>query len=101
MLFRSETLRAVTEIQGHSKCVIEDCYRKFLLDSYDSEERQYPDATDQIREILVHEHYLSQKDIEICLGFNIASLIDHPHYAVIYQLHDALKAEYPTENDVT
>ena len=97
----AETLRAVTEIQGHSKCVIEDCYRKFLLDSYDSEERQYPDATDQIREILVHEHYLSQKDIEICLGFNIASLIDHPHYAVIYQLHDALKAEYPTENDVT
>ena len=38
----TEILRVVAEIQKHSKCVIEDCYKEFLLDSHDSEERESP-----------------------------------------------------------
>ena len=67
----TEILRVVDEIQTHSKPVIEHCYREFLLQNHDPDEREYPDAADQIREVLIHGNYLSQKDIEICLGFDL------------------------------
>jgi hypothetical protein len=34
------------------------------------------EAADQIREVLIHGHYLSQRDVKICLGFDLASLGD-------------------------
>jgi len=90
----AEILRVVDEIQGYSRCVIEQVYRAFLLNNYDPEEREYPDAADQIREMLIHENYLSQKDIEICLGFNLNSLADRPEVNSIRTLHEALQIEY-------
>jgi len=47
-------------------------YIDFLLENNDTDDREYADATDQIREVLIHQHYLSQKDIEICAAFDIA-----------------------------
>ena len=41
--------------------VIEHCYHQFLLDNHDPDEREYPEAADQIREVLIHQNYLSQK----------------------------------------
>ena len=70
----NEILRVVDEIQTYSKPVIEHCYRDFLIQNHDPEEREYPDAVDQIREVLIHENYLSQKDIEICQGFDTDSI---------------------------
>lgn len=89
-----ETLRVVAEIQKHSKCVIEDCYKQFLLDSHDPEEREYPDVKDQIREILIHGNYMSQKDIEICLSFDIPSLPAREHLEAIQELHKAFNLAY-------
>jgi hypothetical protein len=96
----SEILRVVDEIQRHSKCIIEDCYRQFLLDSHDPEEREYPDTTDQIREVLIHQNYLSQKDIDICTGFDLASLADMPEIDGIRTLHETLRAEYGVEDEL-
>ncbi len=90
----AEILRVVDEIQTHSKPVIENCYRDFLLHNYDPEEREYPDASDQIREVLIHENYLSQKDIEVCLSFDLTTLKDHPDLERINILHQALTEEY-------
>lgn len=90
----TETLRVVDEIQTHSKCIIEHCYQNFLLENHDPEERQYQDAADQIREVLIHGNYLAQKDIEFCLGFDITSLAGHAQYANIIELHNALISEY-------
>jgi len=90
----TEILRVVDEIQTHSKPVIEHCYRDFLLQNHDPEEREYPDAADQIREILIHGNYLSQKDVDICVGFDPESLADNPGIASIRALHDALVANY-------
>lgn len=90
-----EVLRIVTEIQNHSKPVIEHCYREFLLHNYDPDVREYPDANDQIREILIHTNYLSQKDIEICLSYNIDPLIaKQPDFALIGDLHQSLCDSY-------
>jgi len=90
----TEILRVVEEIQTHSKCVVEDCYEQFLLKNHDPEEREYPDAADQIREVLIHDNYISQKDIEICLGYNLKGLEEHLSFSGIEALHSTLKAKY-------
>jgi hypothetical protein len=90
----TEIMRVVAEIQTHSKPVIEHCYREFLLQNHDADEREYPDSADQIREVLIHENYLSQKDIDICLGFDVASLVDRLDTGGITELHAALAERY-------
>jgi hypothetical protein len=90
----AEIIRVVDEIQTHSKCVIEHCYEQFLLNNYDPEEREYPDTADQIREILIHRNYISQKDIEFCLGYDLSVLANHPQYQRMRALHDALRTRY-------
>jgi len=90
----TEVLRVVDEIQKHSTCIIERCYNDFLINNYNPEEREYPESADQIREVLIHENYMSQKDIEICLGFNLAAIADQPEVDSIRTLHEALKAGY-------
>ena len=95
----TEILRVVDEIQTHSNPVIEHCYKSFLLDNHDSEVREYPEATDQIHEVLVHQNYFSQKDIEICLSYNISVHANHPNYADIRTLHESLNEAYPNSED--
>ncbi|MEK7223914.1 MAG: hypothetical protein AAB156_06535 [Pseudomonadota bacterium] len=95
----TEILRVVDEIQTHSKPVIEHAYREFLLQSHDTDEREYPDAADQLREVLIHGNYLSQKDIEICLGLDLASLAGHPQVENMRELNEALKAAYGSQDE--
>lgn len=90
----TEVLRVVAEIQAHSKPVIEHCYREFLLESRDPDEREYPDAVDQIREVLIHGNYLSQKDIEICLKFDPETLVSDPAIEELRALHRTLVTAY-------
>jgi hypothetical protein len=89
----TEILRVVDQIQQHSKPIVERCYREFLLHSADPEEREYPDPADQIREVLIHGNYMSQRDIKICLAFDVTALSEHEQYRGICELHDALSAE--------
>ena len=93
----AEILRVVDEIQTHSKPVIEQAYREFLLQNHDPEEREYPEAADQLREVLVHKNYLSQKDIEVCLTYDLADIADRPEIDSIRTLHEALKSEYGSD----
>jgi len=90
----TEILRVVEEIQTHSKPVIEHCYQRFLLENNNPEEREYPDANDQIRELLIHENYLSQKDTEICLAYDLTTLTADPNFAAIKALHQTLRDTY-------
>ena len=89
-----EILRVVEEIQAHSKCVIERCYREFLLGNCDPDEREYPEASDQIREVLIHDNYLSQRDVEICLGFDLTSMGAQGEAEGVGDLHECLRTEY-------
>lgn len=90
----TEILRVVDEIQTYSRCIIEQTYNDFLLNNHDTEEREYPEDADQIREVLIHENYLSQKDIEICAQFDLNSLKEHSSIAEITQLHKGLISGY-------
>ena len=91
---QSKILRVAAEIQAHSQPVIEHCYREFLLQNSDAEERAYPDAADQISEVLIRGNYLSQKDVEMCRHFELGSLETLPEYENIRELHDTLVATY-------
>ena len=82
-----EILRVVNEIQGHSSAVVADCYRAFLVAGGDPEAREYEDAADHIREVLVHGHYMSIKDIEICARFELGGLRDRTDFPQIEALH--------------
>jgi hypothetical protein len=90
----TEILRVVNEIQNHSKPVIEHCYHEFLLQNNNPDEREYPDPADQIREVLIHRNYLSQRDIELCLSFDLSAFAARPEYKNMRELHDALIATY-------
>jgi hypothetical protein len=95
----AEILRVVGEIQSHSEPVIENCYREFLLKTHDPDVREYGDETDQIREILIHGNYLSQKDIEVCIGFDLDALPPHEAMADIQRLHECLRSDYGGSGD--
>jgi len=93
----TEILRVVEEIQTHSRPVIEHCYREFLLQNHDPEEREYPDPADQIREVLIHGNYMSRRDVDICLEFDLAGLKEHEGIEAIGALHEALVREFKTD----
>lgn len=93
----AEILRVVEEIQAHSRPVIEHCYREFLLQNHDPEAREYPEAVDQIREVLIHGNYMSRRDVDICLRFDVESLKDNESKEEIGALHEALAREYNSD----
>ena len=90
----TDTLRLIEEIQQQSKSIIELCYQTFLKENHDSEEWEYSQSNDQIREILIHKNYLSQKDIEICIDCNITNLETNEDYNNIKDLHQTFMQEY-------
>lgn len=89
-----EIITISEEIQLHTKTVIQECFEKFLIESQNEEERQYSDIAEQIREVLIHEHYLSQKDIDFCLEYDIAQLSEQPNYSEIVNIFEILENEY-------
>ena len=87
----------VNEIQTHSIPTIQRCYARFLEESNNPDDREYSNDSDQIREVLIHRHYLSLKDIEICTAFDIIkheNLEMHTNFPGIESLHTTLRTEY-------
>ena len=77
-----QVMQAVDEIQNHTLPIINRSFEEFLLQSHKPEEREYLDAEDQIREVLIHGNYMSRKDIELCVNFDISALEDDNKEAI-------------------
>ena len=90
----NEVSQAVDEIQTQSRTVVKYCYHKFLRDSLNPEEREYNDPFDQTNEVLIHDNYMSQKDIEICISFDIADSFKEQEFSLINDLHLSLIENY-------
>ena len=88
-----QVLRAIEEIQTHSHPIIIQCYQAFLLQSHNADEREYLDAEDQIREVLIHDNYMSRKDIELCANFDVSAL-ENENKGAIEALHNTLFDAY-------
>lgn len=82
-----EIIRVVSEIQDHSQNIILEGYRRFLRESADPEEREHIEIHDQVREVLIHESYMSYADLKFCAAFDIAEFAEQPHFAEIEALH--------------
>jgi hypothetical protein len=90
----AEVLRVTKEIEAHSKPVIEELYRDFLILGFDPNDRSYSDTLDQIREELIHTNYFSQQDMAICRSFDVAQLSDNASFNMIGALHRTLCESY-------
>ena len=96
----NDIIRYANEIQQYSKPVIHECFEKFLIESQHEELRQFFDVTEQINEVLIHEHYLSLKDIEFCLDYDITRLKEQPKFEEIERIFGSLMNEYAEQMEV-
>jgi hypothetical protein len=88
-------LTEIGNIQNHMTPVVQELFGAFLSsESNDPEKREYIDDGDEIREALIHDNYLSQKDIETCLSFDINTLADHTDFLASKALFDAFVQAY-------
>ena len=92
----NDILRYIDDIQIHSYPVIEESLIKFLKENHNPDKREYIDDSDQIREILIYGNYMSQKDIEFLLTFDITKLSSRRNYAEMEALYDVFKENYTT-----
>jgi hypothetical protein len=90
----SEMMQEVANIHQHMRPIILEVYGHFLVGSADIEEREYSIPEQEIEANLIHRNYISHKDIEVCLSFNISTMVDQPLYGNITELHEALKMGY-------
>lgn len=93
----ANVLRQVRAIQEHMTPLLHDCLRMFLVESCATDDMEYDNPTDQIRELLVHKHYFSLKDIEACRSFDVLSLADHSRFQAIEALFFQFIRMYPAE----
>ncbi len=93
----NDIIRYAEEIQSFTKPIIQECFENFLVESQDEDTREYYDVSEQINEALIHQHYLSQKDIEYCLEYNISRLSNEPKFEEIERIYKRLKEEYQIE----
>lgn len=89
-----EILELVAEIQRHSIQMIEATLIRFLTDSWDANTREFIDDREQIDEILIRGSYLSQKDIEHLVTFDVNRLSVEPNFETIKQLFESFKQNY-------
>jgi hypothetical protein len=55
---------------------------------------------DQIREVFIHENYISQEDVELCIRCDLTPLANEPAFSEMKGLHDVLTALYSNLNSV-
>ncbi|MER9118692.1 hypothetical protein NKH93_18980 [Mesorhizobium sp. M0954] len=96
----AEMMREVRNIEAHVQPIINEIYQRFLRDSADPEEREYTVLADEITANFVHKNYVSGADIAFCRCFDIEILRGEPLYDAMKELHDAVAALYPAEEDV-
>lgn len=94
----AEVMKQVAAIQAHMTPVLHQCVRTFLVDSCATEDSmEYDNPEDQIRELLIHKHYFSLKDIEVCRAFDIQNLAKEPKFEAIQSLFKQFMELYPAE----
>lgn len=87
-------LSCLGKIQMSLNCVLDDIFKKFLIERCTEDFREVFEDSKQISEFLIRENYLSNKDIERCLQFDISSLRSHPDFLLIESMFNSFKSLY-------
>jgi hypothetical protein len=90
----AEMMREVVNIQQHMRPVILEVYGRFLVESSDIEEREYANPDQEIEVNLIHRSYVSQKDIDVCLTYDLSKHQTHTNFPAIEALHQSLQRQY-------
>lgn len=93
--FDHATGTEVSNAQAHVVPALHELFSEFLCDDCnDPARREAPNARTEIETNLLHRHYLSQKDIGICLAFDIGSLSGDARFPAIKVLFDEFAKAY-------
>lgn len=96
----AQVLTEVGNVQARMAPVLHELFSDFLCgDSNDPEKREAPDAQTEIETNLLHRHYLSRKDIEACLRFDIDTLAGHERFPAIRALFDDFVQAHQAETE--
>ena len=82
------------KIQTCLSCLLDDILSKFLKERCTADLRESFEDSEQITEFLIRENYLSTKDIERCLQFDISSFSSHPDFPLIESMFNSFKSLY-------
>lgn len=88
----AKIISCTERIQASLNCVLDDIFTKFLSERSAAAFRESFEDTEQIEEFFIRENYLSTKDIERCLQFDISSLSSHPDYPLIETMFNSFKS---------
>ena len=86
-----DIIRCIEQLQPCFTDLTIKVFTDFLEYSYNPDDREYNDDKDQIAEILLKKNYLSTKDIDICLKYDITSMSANPEYSVIKAFFNSFK----------
>lgn len=89
-----EMMREVENIQQHMRPIVLEIYDQFLTSSANVDEREYSDVTDEIEANLIHRHYISRKDMEVCVSVDRSKYANQPNLAEINVLHESLNERF-------
>jgi uncharacterized protein YihD (DUF1040 family) len=89
-----EIIDLLEEIQIHSEPMVKDILIKFLKDYADESNWEYSDVSDQIKEILIHKNYMSNKDIEHLLKFKVNVLSKDEGFDEMKELFNSFTDTY-------
>ena len=73
-----QIMQQVRGIQKHMMLILHISLLQFLRDSADPDEREIADINDHIEMNFLHKHYLSRKDIEVCLQCDLSEFDASP-----------------------
>ena len=90
----SQVIEVANEVQTYQAQILEGQYEGFLIQSHDPERREYSHPTDQIREVLIHENYMSWRDLSVCVDLNISNLAGASDQSEIHRMHRRLHEIY-------
>jgi hypothetical protein len=89
-----KTTLCAQRIQTSLSRLLDEILSNFLRERCTSDLRESFEDSEQITEFLVRENYLSNKDLERCLQFNISSLSSHPNFHLIESMFNSFKSLY-------
>lgn len=87
-----QIMQQVRGIQKHMKPILHMSLLQFLRDSADPDEREIADINDHIEMNFLHKHYLSRKDIEVCLHCELSEFDVSPFKGEVQALITSLRA---------
>jgi hypothetical protein len=83
----ADMMREVRNIQAHMQPVITELYRRFLMDSAETEELEYGTYDEELTANFIYKAYMSMADLGHCAAFDTVTLAEAPGQEVIGGLH--------------